>query len=222
VPPVQPQSSLAGVSLHRATPAGSLLISTNAPTREKTMALIDRAKNILLSPKTEWPVIAGETASVQSLYVGYVVILAAIGPIALAIRQGLHGVALGAISYAIALVVTYILAWIVDALAPTFGGEKDFVVSFKLTAYSYTAAWVGGIFHLIPGIGGLLTFVAAIYSFYTFYLGVPVLKKCPPEKAVGYTIVVVICGFLLGAVLGAVLFTVILGGSMLGMMSLSG
>ena len=30
------------------------------------MALIDRVKNILLSPKTEWPKIAGETATVQS------------------------------------------------------------------------------------------------------------------------------------------------------------
>jgi membrane associated rhomboid family serine protease len=57
-----------------------------------------------------------------------------------------------------------------------------------------------------------------IYAYYTFYLGVAVMKKCPQEKAVPYTIVVVICGFLLGAVLGGVLMSVVIGGSVMGMM----
>ena len=63
------------------------------------MLQIDRLKNILLTPKTEWPVIAGETATVQSLYVGYIMILAAIGPIALALRFGIAG---AGITFAIA------------------------------------------------------------------------------------------------------------------------
>jgi hypothetical protein len=101
------------------------------------MTLIDRAKTILLTPRTEWPVIAAEAATVQSLYVGYILILAAIGPIALALRGGLFGMGLGIaiISYAIGLVMTYALAWIIDVLAPTFGGEKNFVQSLKLVAY---------------------------------------------------------------------------------------
>jgi hypothetical protein len=184
------------------------------------MALIDRAKNILLTPKTEWPVIAGEKATVQSLYVGYILILAAIGPIALALRGGIFGMGIGiaVISYAIALVMTYLLAWIVDALAPTFGGEKNLIRSLQLTAYSYTAAWVAGIFHLLPFVGGILALLAAIYSFYTFYLGVPTLKKCPREKAAAYTIVVVVSGIVLGIVLFNVLFSLVIGGSMMGMM----
>src|SRR5260221_10972042 len=100
---------------------------------ENAMALIDRVKNILLAPKTEWPVIAGETATVQSLYVGYILILAAIGPIAMALRAGLFGMGMGIgvalISYVIGLIMIYLLAWIVDALAPTFGGEKNFIRS---------------------------------------------------------------------------------------------
>ena len=182
------------------------------------MALIDRAKNILLTPKTEWPVIAGEKATAQSLYVGYILILAAIGPIAMALRGGIVGMGIGiaVISYAIGLVMTYLLAWIVDALAPTFGGQKDFIQSLKLTAYSYTAAWVAGIFHLIPFVGRILALLAVIYSFYTFYLGAPILKKCPQQKAAAYTIVVVLCGIVLGAVLSYVLFSS-MGGDM-GMM----
>jgi hypothetical protein len=176
-----------------------------------TMALVDRVKNILLTPKTEWPAIAAEKPTVQSLYVGYILILAAIGPIAMAVRFGLFGMGIGiaVISYVIGLLMIYLLAWIVDALAPTFGGEKNFIQSLQLTAYSFTAAWVAGIFHLIPFIGALLALLAVIYSLYTFYLGVPILKKSPPGKAAAYTIVVVLCGIVLGAVLSWILFSLI-------------
>jgi hypothetical protein len=164
-------------------------------------------------------VIAGEKPTVQSLFVGYILIMAAIGPIAMALRLGVFGMGIGiaVISYVIGLVMIYLLAWIVDALAPTFGGEKNFIQSLQLTAYSFTAAWVAGIFHLIPFVGSLLTLAATIYSLYTFYLGAPILKKCPQEKAAAYTIVVVLCGIVLGAVLSYVLFSSFMGGDM-GMM----
>ncbi len=184
------------------------------------MALVDRVKNILLTPKTEWPVIAGEAATVPGLYTGYIMILAAIGPIAMMVRGGVMGVGIGLMSYAIGLAVTYALAWIVDALAPTFGGEKNFIQSLKLVAYSYTAAWIGGIFALIPGVGGIISLLISIYTFYTFFLGVPVLKKCPQDKAVVYTIVVVICGILLGALLTGLLMTTLVGGTMMGAMGM--
>jgi len=186
------------------------------------MALIDRVKNILLTPKTEWPVIAGESPTVQSLYVGYIAILAAIGPIAMAVRFGLFGMGVGValISYVIGLIMTYLLAWIVDALAPTFGGEKNFIKSLQITAYSFTAAWVAGIFHLVPAVGGLLSLVAAIYSFYTFFLGAPVMKKVPQDKAAVYTIVVVLCAILLGAILYYALSSSLMGGGMMGTMGM--
>jgi hypothetical protein len=177
------------------------------------MALVDRVRNILLAPKTEWPRIADEAATVQSIYVGYVLILSAIGPIAMAIGTGPLGATVALLSYGVGLVVTYALALIVDALAPTFGGEKNFIQSLKLTAYSYTAAWIGGIFQFVPGIGGIVGLLAAIYSFYTFYLGVPVLKKSPPDKAFVYAIVTAVCATLLGLVLGGLLIGPFLGGS---------
>ena len=48
------------------------------------MNLIDRAKNILITPKTEWEVINGEAATPQSLLMIYVLPLAlvsAVGPL---------------------------------------------------------------------------------------------------------------------------------------------
>jgi hypothetical protein len=180
------------------------------------MNLVDRVKNILLAPKDEWPKIAEEPATVGSLYTGYIMILAAIGPIAIILRSLAIGTPIALITWAIGLGICYVMALIVDALAPSFGGEKNFVQSLKLVAYANTAAWIGGIFQLFGTLGGLIGLLALIYTLYTFFLGAPTLKKCSQDKAVGYTVVVVLCAI----VLGAVLFTLVLlgfGGALLGM-----
>jgi hypothetical protein len=170
--------------------------------------LITRVKNILLEPKAEWPRIAVEAATPQSIYLSYVVILAAIGPLVMLIRMNIVG---ALVQYVISLAVTLLMALIVEALATTFGGEKNFVQSLKLVAYSYTAAWIAAIFLLIPTLGGVIALLAGLYSLYTFYLGVPVLKKCPQDKAIGYTIVVVICAILAWLLAGFLLSMVIVG-----------
>jgi hypothetical protein len=182
------------------------------------MTLVDRVKNIIVSPKTEWPRIAEESTTVSGLYTGYIMILAAIGPIAMAIAMPLVGAGAAIVAYLIGLLVTYLLALIVDALAPSFGGEKGFVQSLKLVAYSYTAAWVAGIFNLLPGIGRAIALIAAIYAFYTFFLGAPVLRKSSADKAAIFTVIVVICGLLLGFLLSAVLMTTLFGSAMVGSM----
>lgn len=181
------------------------------------MNLFERVKNILLQPKLEWPKIAEEAATTQSLYLGYIMILAAIGPVMMLIRTAGLGIVMAVVTYVIALAITFVLAFIVDLLAPSFGGEKNLTQSLKLVAYSYTAAWVAGIFQIIPVLGGVIGLIAAIYSWYTFYLGVSVMKKCPQEKAVGYTVVVVICGILLGFVLAGVIVSLVVGGGVAGM-----
>src|SRR6476661_4827457 len=151
------------------------------------MNLVDRIKGILVEPRSEWVKIAAEPATAQSLYTGWIMILAAIGPIALLL-------AMHSIQFAIA---QYVLALIVDWLAPTFGGSKDFIASLKLIAYSYTAAWLSGVFLLLGMLGYLLTLIATIYSFYTFVLGAPLLGKSAPAKAVPFTLVVVLCAIVL-------------------------
>ena len=180
------------------------------------MSLVDRVKGTLLSPKEEWPKIGSETATVPSLYSGYIMILAAIGPIALMLRSmifGFFGAIVGAIvMYVVALGCTYVMALIVDALATTFGGEKNFVQSLKLAAYASTAVWVAGILHLLGGLAGILILLAALYSLYTLYLGITVLKKCPQDKAVPYTLVVVVCVVVLFAILGSLVTSTMFGG----------
>jgi hypothetical protein len=172
------------------------------------MNLVERLKGILLSPKTEWPKIAAEPMTAQQVFTNWVMILAAIGPLAMII--GFSGLGLGfSLRFAIAnyitvLVVTALVALIVDALAPKFGGTKGFVESLKLTAFSYTAAYVAGVLHLLGTMGGPLMLIAMVYAWYTFYLGAPVLRKCSADKAIAFTAVVVVSGFVLGLLFGAV------------------
>ena len=180
------------------------------------MSLVDRVKGILLSPKEEWPKIGSETATVPSLYSGYIMILAAIGPIALMLRAmifGFFGAIVGAlVMYIVAIGCTYVMALIIDALATTFGGEKNFIQSLKLAAYASTAVWVAGILHLLGGLAGILILIAALYSLYTFYLGIAVMKKCPQDKAIPYTLVVLVCGIVLFAIIGSLVTSTMFGG----------
>jgi len=170
----------------------------------RAMKLIDRVRGMLFAPKLEWPKVAAEPATTRSILVGYVLILAAIGPLATLLRGFGWFAPLAVTSYLSAIAVTLVLALIVDLLAPSFGGEKNFVASLKLSAYSYTAAWVAGVAYLLPALGAFVALAAAIYAFYTFYLGAPVLKKCAPDKALAFTIVVVVAGIVLGWLLASV------------------
>ena len=166
------------------------------------MNLVDRIKGIVVEPRNEWPKIAAEPATVQSLYTGWIMILAAVGPIAVLLTM--HSVQFAIAQYLLALIITFVLALIVDALAPSFGGTKDFVASLKLTAYSYTIAWLSGIFLLLGMLGSVITLRATVYAFYTFFLGAPVMKKASPEKAVPFTLLVVLCGIVLSLLSGLV------------------
>jgi Yip1-like protein len=172
------------------------------------MNLVDRVKKILLAPKDEWPRIAAESATVQSLYIGYIVILAAIGPLATLISFTVIGLGFGigaaVFAYIHSLVGVAILALIADLLAPTFGGTRDYIAAMKLVAYSFTALWVAQIALLIPVAGFLVVFVGLIYSFYLFYLGAPVLKKSAADKVVPYTIVVLISAIVLMYLIGLI------------------
>ncbi|MBU6486150.1 MAG: YIP1 family protein [Betaproteobacteria bacterium] len=161
------------------------------------MSIVDRVKGIIVDPRSEWIKVAAEPATVQSIYTGWIMILAAIGPLALLVAT--HSLQWAFAQYVLSLVTTFVLAAIVDALAPSFGGTKDFVASLKLIAYSYTAAWLAGIFYLLGLFGGLLGLVATVYAFYTFFLGAPLLTKAAPAKALPFTLVVVLCGIVLGA-----------------------
>jgi hypothetical protein len=105
------------------------------------------------------------------------------------------------LSYVLALIGTFVVALIVDALAPTFGAEKNRVQALKTVAYAYTASWVASILGIIPGLGLLAALAGGIYSIYLLNMGLPFTMKCPPEKSIGYTAVTLIVAIIVGWVL---------------------
>lgn len=171
--------------------------------------LIERVKNILLTPKTEWPVIAQEQTDVAKLFTGYIMILAAIPAVTNFLVYTMRGSLVAGlvaliVGYALSLGVTFLMSIIVDALAPTFGGEKNQVQALKTVAYANTAGWVGGIFGIIPILGWLVALAAVIYGYVLLYFGLPHTMKSPPEKAGGYFAVVLIIGFVLSFIVGLI------------------
>ena len=93
----------------------------------------------------------------------------------------------------------WLISWLVDVLAPTFGGQRDSLRALKVTAYSYTPAWVAGIFHLIPMLG-ILASLRACMACICSILGCR-LMRCPKDKSVGYTIVTVLCAIVMAVVI---------------------
>jgi hypothetical protein len=176
--------------------------------------LLARVKAILTSPASEWPVIAEEPATTSDLYLNYIMVLAAIpavsgfikmslmgmhvpfmGTIRVDIGAGLKGMIVG---YGLTLLGVYLLGLLINALAPTFGGQKNSVQALKTVAYAYTASWIAGIGQLLPWISIFITLVGAVYSIYLLNRGLPHTMKCPPEKSKVYTAVTIVIAILIG------------------------
>ncbi len=180
------------------------------------MDLVERVKSILLKPSQTWPQIKEEITTIPELYTSYAVILAAIPAVAQLIGYGLIGHSVlgvhfrwgigrafghAILYYILSLVGIYIVALIADALAPSFGSRKNILNAFKAVVFSMTPGWVGGIFYIIPTLS-LLSFLAALYGIYLFYLGLPLLMETPKEKSVGYVIVVIVVTFVVYVLIG--------------------
>ena len=167
------------------------------------MNIVERVKKILMSPKTEWDVIAAEATPPMQLITTYVLPLAAIGAIASFIGTTIFASFFGGASFlwglvgmvwhlVMAVISVLLVGFVIDFLAPKFAGQKNFNQAFKVAVYSYTAAFLGAVFLIIPILGALLALLAAIYSLYLMYLGLPKLMKNPDDKTIVYEIVVIV------------------------------
>lgn len=193
-------------------------------------SFVARVKGILLKPAQEWEIIRGEPATVKSLFVGYAVPLALIGPVCGLIggqvfglnvlgtvyRTPILGAIVGAVlQYGLALLGAYLLGLIIEALAPNFGGTKDRLAAMKVAVYSSTASWLAGVFGLIPALS--ILGILGLYSLYLLYTGLNPLMNAPKDKTVVYAVVVVIAAvviyMVMAAVVGAVVGALALGGA---------
>lgn len=182
-------------------------------------SLQTRVMNILKSPATEWPVIAGESTDVGRLYREYIMILSAIPAIAMFIGHSVVGISMPfsgtyrqpmmsgfsamLVSYVMGLIGVYICAVIIEWLAPKFQSSGTRLDALKLVAYASTPVWVAGILNILPLLG-MLTLLAALYGVYLFYLGLPVMMKTPADQGVIFMIVAAIVMFVIALVMASI------------------
>lgn len=169
------------------------------------MNLVERIKGILLQPKSEWPAIEGEPGDPGYLFSNYVAIVAAIPPVCTFIGTSIIGlggfrVGLGLglvraiVIYVLSLVGVFVVAYIIDFLAGTFGARKSLDNAMRVSAYAPTAAWVAGVFNIIPALSFLG--ILGLYSLYLLYTGIIALMRPEPAKALVYTIAVIVCAII--------------------------
>jgi hypothetical protein len=173
-----------------------------------------RAKAMLIDPFAEWALIERESGDPAYLLSRYVAVLAlvpavfgflgacvvgAVVPGGGVVRASLFDGGFGAIfGYVMAFIIVLVLALIIDLLAPAFGGQKDFDNALKLAVYSYTPAWLAGIFLILPGLRFLT--LLGLYGAYVLLLGLPRLMKSPEQNSYAYTLVAIICAVALIAI----------------------
>lgn len=184
------------------------------------MNLIDRAKNILFTPKTEWEVIDNEIATSPSLLTSYVLplaLLAAAGSILkgllfagpLAVYGFNYFIVTAIVAFIASVVSFYLSVYVIDLLAPSFASEKNLGKSAQLVAYSSTASYIAGFLSFIPYLGFLIVVAGWVYGIYLTYLGLGPLKKTPEDKKVIYMIIafiiMIVVYFIIAAILGGIL-----------------
>src|SRR5262249_3227023 len=133
----------------------------------------------------------------------------------------LAGLALAIWTFIGAIIGVVLVGFIINALAPTFGGEQNSARAMKVAVYSFTPAWVAGVLRIIPALG-ILAILGAFYGFYLLYLGLPALMKAPKDKAAGYTVVTIVAAlvviFVVNVVGGLMFVGGAIGSGMLGSM----
>ena len=192
--------------------------------------IINRVKNVLVTPKTEWQTIESENEPHAKVFTSYVVPLALIPAVAAFIGYGLIGYSVlgvhigGTISWGLRQAIMqyinmlgsiYLIAFVIDALATNYGAQKNFNRAFSLVAYSFTPMFVGGVFYLLPSLSWLAS-LAGLYGLYLLYIGLQPMMKAPTEKQTTYFIISLVVTILVSIVLSFILAGVLLRGSYFG------
>ena len=179
------------------------------------MEILARAKRLILTPAEEWRAIAAESAEPKALLRDWVAPLALVPAVCgfigtllvarfIGAGYGFH-LSFGSIlagqvlGFVVQLVGVVVFARIVTALAPQFGGTADPVAAMKLAAYAPTAAWLAGVFLLLPPLA--ILGLAGLYSLYLLHLGAGLLCGVPRERAMGFTAALVVCGLVVNLAL---------------------
>jgi Yip1 domain len=175
--------------------------------------LLGRMKGMLLSPRVEWSLIAVECTATARLYTGFIVPLAFLDALVAFIHVSIvgttepltgtvrvpiaGGLTTAVLVFGCGLLGIFVVAWIIDALAPFFGASRNRRLASAIAAYASTPIWLATIFVPFPTLWPPLQALAVIYHTYLLYLGLRLLIEAPGDRVLGYATTVVLCTILL-------------------------
>ncbi|MDJ0881984.1 MAG: Yip1 family protein [Gammaproteobacteria bacterium] len=155
---------------------------------------------LIFQPQKEWQKISQENNQIPGLLLGYVLILALIGPVAGYYGTTTSGWQIGtreavkltpdsamtiAVLYYFAMVISVIgLGFMVRWMCKTYGGNTSLNRCIALSAYVSTPLFLVGIVELYPvlWVNLLIGLFALAHAIYLLYSGVPILMNISEDK----------------------------------------
>jgi hypothetical protein len=198
------------MSVSHDTPAG---VRSVAPPSRTPPGFIGRLKGLLISPGNEWAGIAEEGIATARLYTGFIGPLALLDalvafihvsivgttePLSGTMRASLSGGLITASMVVVCgLLGIFLIALIIDGLAPLFGAERNLARASAVAAYSSTPVWLATVAVPFPTLWPTLQVLAVLYHTYLLYLGLRMLMKAARDRLLGYATTIVLCTILL-------------------------
>lgn len=164
------------------------------------MSKLSHALGLILHPKQEWQKISQEKNDVPGLLMGYILILALIGPVAGYYGTTSNGWQIGtseavkltsqsaltiAILYYLAVVVSVVgLGYMVRWMCKTYGGNSTLEQCVALSTYVATPIFLVGIVEIFPilWINLVIGLAGLSYAVYLLYSGVPIMMDISEDK----------------------------------------
>ena len=190
----------------------SQLVRQVAPARSAP-GLLGRLKGMLIAPKAEFAQIAAAGTATARIYTGFVMPLALLDalvgfihvsivgttePLTGAVRVPVTaGLLTALLVFVFGLLGIWVVAWVIDALAPFFGAEPNRRLASATAAYASTPIWLATVLVPFPTVWAPVEVLAVVYHTWLLYLGLHVLMRAARDRVLGYATTVVLCTILL-------------------------
>lgn len=190
----------------------SQLVRQVAPARSAP-GLLGRLKGMLIAPKAEFAQIAAAGTATARIYTGFVMPLALLDalvgfihvsivgttePLTGAVRVPVTaGLLTALLVFVFGLLGIWVVAWVIDALAPFFGAEPNRRLASATAAYASTPIWLATVLVPFPTVWAPVEVLAVVYHTWLLYLGLHLLMRAARDRVLGYATTVVLCTILL-------------------------
>lgn len=181
-------------------------------------SLVEKVKELLTKPAEFFVKAKSEQTTLKELIMGYVIFLAAIPAIGNFIGYAVIGRSIfgHTVRYPMKYALPHAILWyaasvalvigvifITQKLSTNFGGNGNIDVAARAIVYSYTPAWVAGVFYIIPALS-VIAMIAGFYSLYLLWISTEKMLDIPENKRMTFMVVLVIALILVGLLTGVI------------------